>query len=58
MRNLPHDFEIYYSKRQNHEEDYANFCGLLRKAELYNEATSRTAMRPSSQKESKVYKPK
>ena len=23
------------SKRQNHEEDCANFCGLLRKAELY-----------------------
>ena len=23
------------SKRQNHKEDGANFCGLLRKAELY-----------------------
>ena len=23
------------SKHQNHEEDYTNFCGLLRKAELY-----------------------
>jgi hypothetical protein len=23
------------SKHQNHEEDSANFCGLLRKAELY-----------------------
>ena len=23
------------SKCQNHEEDFANFCGLLRKAELY-----------------------
>ena len=24
-----------FSKRPNHEEDCANFCGLLRKAELY-----------------------
>ena len=24
------------SKRQNHKDDCANFCGLLRKAELYN----------------------
>ena len=24
------------SKRQNHEDDFANFCGLLRKAELYS----------------------
>ena len=31
LRNLPHDFDLYNSKRQNHEED---FCGLLRKAEL------------------------
>ena len=23
------------NKRQNHEEDCANFCGLLRKAKLY-----------------------
>ena len=22
------------TKRPNHEEDYANFCGLIRKAEL------------------------
>ena len=29
--NLPH----LLSKRQNHKEDFANFCGLLRKAELY-----------------------
>ena len=36
MRNLPHGFDIYLnSKRQNHEEDCTNFCGLLRKAELY-----------------------
>ena len=35
MRNLPHGFDIYFSKRQNHEDDFANFCGLLRKAELY-----------------------
>ena len=24
------------SKYQNHEEDYGNFCGLLRKAEIYH----------------------
>ena len=36
MRNLPHGFDIYLIlKRQNHEEDCANFCGLLKKAELY-----------------------
>ena len=30
VRNRPYGFEI-----QNHEDDCANFCGLLRKAELY-----------------------
>ena len=25
-----------FSKRQNHKEDGANLCGLLRKAEIYN----------------------
>ena len=33
MLNLPHGFDLL-SKCQNHEEDCANFCGLLRKAEL------------------------
>ena len=35
-RNPPYGFEIYLvnSKRQNHKDDCANFCGLLRKAEL------------------------
>ena len=28
------------SKCQNHKEDGANFCGLLRKAELYRQGTS------------------
>ena len=28
------------SKRQNHEEDCTNLCGLLRKAELYEEKVS------------------
>ena len=36
MRHPPYVFDIYlFSKRQNHKEDGANFCGLLRKAELY-----------------------
>ena len=35
LRKRPYDFDVYLSKCQNHEEDYANFCGLLRKAELY-----------------------
>ena len=26
---------LKFSKRQNHKEDGANFCRLLRKAELY-----------------------
>ena len=30
-------FKVQLSKRPNHEEDCANFCGLLRKAELYIE---------------------
>ena len=29
------------SKRQNHKDDCAHFCGLLRKAELYCESLSR-----------------
>ena len=29
-------FEYLLNKRQNHKEDGANFCGLLRKAELYS----------------------
>ena len=42
MRHPPYGFEIYLvnvniGKRQNHKEDGANFCGLLRKAELYHE---------------------
>jgi hypothetical protein len=28
-------FKVLKFKRQNHEEDFANFCGLIRKAELY-----------------------
>ena len=32
LRSRPHRFDIYH---QNHEDDCANFCGLLRKAELY-----------------------
>ena len=32
MRNLPHGL---VNKCQNHEDDCANFCSLLRKAELY-----------------------
>ena len=35
FRNLPHGFDVH--KCQNHEEDCANFCGLLRNAELYQE---------------------
>ena len=27
-------YKVQLSKRQNHEEDCANFCGLLRKAEF------------------------
>ena len=30
-----HFFESDVSKRQNHKVDCTNFCGLLRKAELY-----------------------
>ena len=36
LRHPPYGFDVYYvSKYQNHKEDGANFCGLLRKAELY-----------------------
>ena len=44
MRILHYGFDVYYlkfsfsekaSKCQNREEDCTNFCGLLRKAELY-----------------------
>ena len=36
VRNRPDGFEIYLvNKCQNHEDDCANFCDLLRKAELY-----------------------
>ena len=28
-------FYLTFSRRQNHEEDGSNFCGLLRKAKLY-----------------------
>ena len=31
----PYGFDIYLVKYQNHKEDGTNFCGLLRKAELY-----------------------
>ena len=37
-KNLPHNFDKsadLLSKRQNHEEDFADFCGLVRKIELY-----------------------
>ena len=36
-KNLPYGFDKsadLLSKRQTHKEDGANFCGLLRKAEL------------------------
>ena len=33
LHNLPHVLDIYL--HLNNAEDYANFCGLLRKAELY-----------------------
>ena len=37
MRNRPHGFGIYLiNKRQNHEDDCVNFCGLLKTAELYH----------------------
>ena len=36
MCRLPYGFDIYLlSKCQNRKKDGANFCGLLRKAELY-----------------------
>ena len=35
LPNLLHGFDIYLvDVRQNNEKDCANFCGLLRKAEL------------------------
>ena len=37
MPNLPDGFDAYYLSRcQNHKDDCANFCEILRKAELYN----------------------
>ena len=46
LQDLPHSFDIYsvnvkslrhlLNKHQNHKADCANFCGLPRKAELYN----------------------
>ena len=42
---------LTFSKCQNHEEDYANFCGLLRKAELYVS----TSIIPSSAVWKKMY---
>ena len=33
LHDRPYGFDNYL--RQNHKEDCANFCGLLRKAELY-----------------------
>ena len=33
--NLPHALDLHNYKTSEHEEDCTNFCGLLRKAELY-----------------------
>ena len=35
-KNLP-NCPYLLNKRQNHKHDCANFCGILRKAELYNQ---------------------
>ena len=32
--------DSHVSKHQNHEEDRSNFCGLLRKADIYNASCS------------------
>ena len=34
------------SKCQNHEDDCANFCGLLRKAELYVDSAQESILAP------------
>ena len=38
LRNLSY----LLSERQNHKADCANFCGLLRKAEIYLQSTVNT----------------
>ena len=35
MRKGPYGFDVLLSKFQNHNDDCAHFCGLLRKAERY-----------------------
>ena len=35
------DNKFQLSKRQNHKEDGTNFCGLIRKSELYYDTSGR-----------------
>ena len=43
LRNPSHGLDVYLSKRPNHEEDCANFCGLVRKAELYTSSVIKSS---------------
>ena len=38
--------KIVLSKRQNHKQDGANFCGLLRKAEVYLSKQTQNRINP------------
>ena len=42
QQNKFNGYDFYLSKCQNFKDDCTNFCGLLRKAELYMKKSSRT----------------